>query len=74
MSGTENKNLLISNGINVKGYNIIASRALDLKVSFKVKNNLNNDEVMFEVNSNEEQRILKESLSSMMQVFSCILT
>ena len=74
MSGTENKNLLISNGINVKGYNIIASRALDLKVSFKVKNNLNNDEVMFEVNSNEKQRILKESLSSMMQVFSCILT
>lgn len=74
MSGTENKNLLISNGINVKGYNIIASRALDLKVSFKVKNNLNNDEVMFEVNSNEEQRILKESLANMMQVFSCILT
>lgn len=73
MSGIDNKNLLSTSGLNVKGYNIISSRALDLKVAFKVKKNLNNDEVSFEVSSVDEEKILRESVNNALQVFGGIL-
>lgn len=72
MSSDDNKNLLTSQGVNVKGFHVISSRALDVKVGFNVKNNLNNDEVLFNIDSPEEKRIMEESLSSIIQVFQSI--
>lgn len=73
MKGMENKNLLVSCGINVKDYNIISSRALDLEVSFTVKENLNSDEVCFNVTSPSEGEIVKEAIGNIIGVLNAVI-
>lgn len=72
MTSEDNKNTLISLGKSINGFKVISARSLDLKIEFKVKENLNSDEVNLSINSPLETSLIKESLVSINSILGSL--
>jgi len=73
MTASNNKSMLESSQMfNVSGFNIIPSRGSNVDVSFKITTGLDSDLVEFNVKSDDDKRIIKESLKSISSVLEGI--
>lgn len=72
MSSEDNKNTLMSLGNSISNFKVISARALDLKIGFNVKTNLNSDEVSLFIESSEENSLVRDCLMSIEGILGSI--